>query len=77
MIEYVSVRTPSDAELHELKRMTRQEIGRVSQRAQMILLGLGPAAAGHAGQNRPRGPGYCQGRPDLHVLESPASPVQA
>ncbi|MGH9556082.1 MAG: IS630 family transposase [Terriglobales bacterium] len=28
----------TDAELTELKRMTRQEIGRVSQRAQMILL---------------------------------------
>ena len=38
MIEYVYVRTPSDAELQKLKRMTRQEIGRVSQRAQMILL---------------------------------------
>jgi transposase len=38
MIDYVYVRTPSDEELQELKRMTRQEIGRVSQRAQMILL---------------------------------------
>ncbi|MCZ7569904.1 MAG: helix-turn-helix domain containing protein [Ardenticatenaceae bacterium] len=34
----IYVRTPSDEELQELKRMTRQEIGRVSQRAQMILL---------------------------------------
>jgi transposase len=34
----IYVRTPTDAELQELKRMTRQEIGRVSQRAQMILL---------------------------------------
>lgn len=34
----IYVRTPSDAELQELKRMTRQEIGRVGQRAQMILL---------------------------------------
>ena len=31
-------RTPSAEELQELKRMTRQEIGRVSQRAQMMLL---------------------------------------
>ncbi len=38
MIEYVYVRTPDAAELAELKRMTRQEVGRVSQRAQMILL---------------------------------------
>lgn len=34
----IYVRTPSDAELQELKRMTRQEIGRVGQRAQMVLL---------------------------------------
>jgi transposase len=34
----IYVRTPSDEELQELKRMTRQEIGRVGQRAQMILL---------------------------------------
>ena len=32
------VRQPTDEETKELKRMTRQEIGRVSQRAQMILL---------------------------------------
>ena len=34
----IYVRTPSAEERQELKRMTRQEIGRVSQRAQMILL---------------------------------------
>ncbi len=34
----IYVRTPTDAELQELKRMTRHEIGRVSQRAQMVLL---------------------------------------
>lgn len=34
----IYVRTPSVGELQELKRMTRQETGRVSQRAQMILL---------------------------------------
>jgi transposase len=34
----IYVRTPTDDELEELKRMTRQEIGRVAQRAQMILL---------------------------------------
>jgi transposase len=34
----IYVRMPSDEELHELKLMTRQEIGRVAQRAQMILL---------------------------------------
>ena len=34
----IYVRTPSVAEQQELKRMTRQETGRVSQRAQMILL---------------------------------------
>ncbi len=34
----IYVRTPTDAELQELRRMTRQEIGRVAQRAQMILL---------------------------------------
>jgi transposase len=32
------LRQPTDEEAKELKRMTRQEIGRVSQRAQMILL---------------------------------------
>jgi transposase len=32
------LRQPTDEETKELKRMTRQEIGRVSQRAQMILL---------------------------------------
>ena len=32
------VRQPTDAERAELKRMTRQEVGRVSQRAQMALL---------------------------------------
>ncbi len=32
------VRDPDDDELAELKRMTRQAIGRVSQRAQMVLL---------------------------------------
>lgn len=32
------VREPTDEELRELKRMTRQEVGRVSQRAQMVLL---------------------------------------
>jgi len=31
-------RQPTDEELKELKRMTRQEVGRVSQRAQMTLL---------------------------------------
>ena len=34
----IYVRTPTDPELQELRRMTRQEIGRVGQRAQMILL---------------------------------------
>jgi transposase len=34
----IYVRKPSDEELMELKRMTRQEVGRVAQRAQMILL---------------------------------------
>jgi transposase len=34
----IYVRTPTDDELQELKRMTRQEIGRVAQRAQMVLL---------------------------------------
>ena len=34
----IYVRAVTDAEQIELKRMTRQEIGRVSQRAQMILL---------------------------------------
>lgn len=32
------VQPPAEAELKELKRMARQEIGRISQRAQMILL---------------------------------------
>ncbi len=32
------LRQPTDEETRELKRMTRQEIGRVSQRAQIILL---------------------------------------
>lgn len=34
----IYVRTPSDTELQELKRMTSQEIGRVGERAQMVLL---------------------------------------
>jgi transposase len=34
----IYVRPLTEAEHHELRRMTRQEIGRVSQRAQMILL---------------------------------------
>ena len=34
----IYVRQPTDAERVELKRMTRQEVGRVSQRAQMVLL---------------------------------------
>jgi transposase len=34
----IYVRQPTDEEHQELKRMTRQEIGRVAQRAQMILL---------------------------------------
>jgi transposase len=33
-------RQPTDEEQKELKRMTRQEVGRVSQRAQMILLSV-------------------------------------
>lgn len=33
-------RQPTDEEQEELRRMTRQEIGRVSQRAQMILLSV-------------------------------------
>jgi transposase len=32
------VRAPSDEELKELKRMTRQEVGRVAMRAHMVLL---------------------------------------
>jgi hypothetical protein len=32
------VRQPTDDECMELKRMTRQEVGRVSQRAMMVLL---------------------------------------
>lgn len=34
----IYVRTPTSEEFQELRRMTRQEIGRVSQRAQMVLL---------------------------------------
>jgi transposase len=34
----IYVRQPTDAERAELKRMTRQEVGRVGQRAQMVLL---------------------------------------
>ncbi len=34
----IYVRQPTDAERAELKRMTRQEVGRGSQRAQMVLL---------------------------------------
>jgi transposase len=34
----IYVRTPTDVELQELKQMTSQEIGRVGQRAQMVLL---------------------------------------
>jgi transposase len=34
----IYVRQPTEAERAELKRMTRQEVGRVSQRAQMVLL---------------------------------------
>jgi transposase len=34
----IYVRTPTDAELQALNRMTRQETGRVGQRAQMVLL---------------------------------------
>ncbi len=34
----IYVRQPTDAERAELKRMTRQDVGRVSQRAQMVLL---------------------------------------
>ena len=34
----IYVRSLTDHEQTELKRMTRQEVGRVSQRAQMILL---------------------------------------
>jgi hypothetical protein len=34
----IYVRQPRDDELQELKRMVRQEIGRVSQRAHMVLL---------------------------------------
>jgi transposase len=33
-------RRPTDEELQELKRMVRQEVGRVSQRAQMVLLSI-------------------------------------
>jgi transposase len=33
-------RQPTDEELQELKRMTRQEVGRVSQRARMVLLSI-------------------------------------
>src|SRR3954447_3272767 len=34
----IYVRQPTEDERAELKRMTRQEVGRVSQRAQMVLL---------------------------------------
>ena len=34
----IYVRQPTDEEHVELQRMTRQEVGRVSQRAQMVLL---------------------------------------
>jgi transposase len=34
----IYVRQPTESEMAELKRMTQQEIGRVSQRAQMVLL---------------------------------------
>jgi transposase len=34
----IYVRQPTDEERQELKRMTRQEVGRVSQRGQMVLL---------------------------------------
>jgi transposase len=34
----IYVRPPTDEEQQELKRMTRQEIGRVAQRAQLVLL---------------------------------------
>ena len=34
----IYVREPEDDEHQELMRMTRQEVGRVSQRAQMVLL---------------------------------------
>src|SRR5215210_9344017 len=34
----IFVRDPEDEELVELKQMTRQAVGRVSQRAQMVLL---------------------------------------
>ena len=34
----IYVRHPTDEEHIELQRMTRQEVGRVSQRAQMVLL---------------------------------------
>lgn len=39
----IYVRQPTDDETQELKRMRRQEVGRVSQRAHMVLL----SAAGH------------------------------
>ena len=34
----IYVRHPTNEELHELKRMVRQEVGRVSQRAHLVLL---------------------------------------
>ena len=34
----IYVRQPTGSEMAELKRMTRQAVGRVSQRAQMVLL---------------------------------------
>jgi transposase len=36
----IYVRQPTESEQQELKRMTRQEVGRVSQRAQMVLLSM-------------------------------------
>jgi hypothetical protein len=33
-------RRPTDEELQGLKRMTRQEVGRVGQRAQIVLLSI-------------------------------------
>ena len=34
----IYVRQPTEGEMAELKQMTRQAVGRVSQRAQMVLL---------------------------------------
>lgn len=36
----IYAKQPTDDEMQELKRMTRQEVGRVSQRAQMVLLSV-------------------------------------